>query len=224
MSTTLRLVITEMQVGQSGGENLFNTALRTLDANVNLAAISQVNAPPGGETGGEVNLVGTSGTGDFSGKDNQIAYYDNGWKFIVADEGMMCYLQNDDQYLTFNGTTWEPFSTPKFVVVPKTANFNIEIQDNGTLFTNTGASGIITGILPVATVGLQYYFAIGTAFMLRIDPDGTDQISLPTSGVLESAGEYIESNVIGETLHVVCAVANTWNIFGNTGTWAPETP
>ena len=106
MATTSRLVITEMVVGQSGGENLFNTALRTLDANINLTAIRQSNTPVGGETGGEVYLVGTSGSGDFNGEDNKIAYYDNGFKFIVADEGMTCYLQNTNVFVKFDGSTW----------------------------------------------------------------------------------------------------------------------
>ena len=223
MAVTSRLTITEMVVGQSGGENLFNAALRTLDANVNLTAISQVASPPGGETGGEVHLVTNGGTsGDFSGKDNQIAYYDNGWKFVVADEGMVAYLQNDEQYFTFNGTTWEPFSTPKFVVVPKTANFNIEIQDNGTLLTNTGAVGTITGVLPVSTVGLQYYFAVGAAQELRIDPDGSETISLPSTGVPGAVGKYLTANAIGESVHLVCTVTGNWTVYGFTGTWTAE--
>lgn len=225
MATTSRLVITEMVVGQSGGENLFNTALRTLDANVNLTAITQTNQEAGGETGGEVYLVTNGGTtSEFSGKDNQIAYYDNGFKFIVADEGMICYLQDEDLYFTFNGSTWEPFSTPKLVVVPKTANFNIETTDNGTLFTNTGAGGAIEGTLPAATVGLQYYFACGAAQSLRAGPDGSETISnaagTPATG---GAGKYLGSaGVIGETLHIVCAVAGTWNVVGNVGVWTLE--
>ena len=106
MATTSRLNITEMVVGQSGGENLFNTALRTLDANVNLTAISQVNNSVS-TTAGDLHLVTNGGTtGNFSGKDNQIAYYDQGWKFIVADEGMTCYLQNTNVFVKFDGSTW----------------------------------------------------------------------------------------------------------------------
>lgn len=104
----------------------------------------------------------------------------------------------------------------------KTAAYTILTTENGTGFTNTGASGAVTLSLPAATVGLHYYFYLGAAQQLRIDPNGTETISLPSSGVPGAAGKYLVADAVGETVHLVCAVAGTWSVMGYTGTWTAE--
>lgn len=104
----------------------------------------------------------------------------------------------------------------------KTAAYTIKTTENGCGFTNTGASGAIVLTLPPATVGLNYYFRVSAAQELRIDPDGTETISLPSSGVPGAAGKYLSADAIGETVRLVCAVAGSWSVFGYTGTWTAE--
>lgn len=103
-----------------------------------------------------------------------------------------------------------------------TANDTLTVHENGTLHTNTGAAGAITIALPAATVGLHFYFAVGAAQQLRIDPNGTETISLPSNGVPGAAGKYLVADAIGETVRLVCAVAGNWAVFGFTGTWTAE--
>jgi len=223
MAVTSRFNITEMAVGQSGGENLFNAALRTLDISVQLTAISfDTGSGTGGETGGEVYIVSNGGTvSPFTGKDNQIAYYDNGFKFIPAINGWVVFITDELLYYKFDGTTWEKQSQGLFPVEAKTGNYTVVTPDDvGKLFTNEGAGGTITFSLPAATVGQHYYFAIAAAQTLQVDPAASENISLPPTGVLQGNGVDIFSNVVGETLHVICAVTGTWNVWGTTGTWA----
>lgn len=109
------------------------------------------------------------------------------------------------------------------IVEAKTADYTIDVTaDNGKTFTNTGASGTISIQLPAATVGQRYRFALGAAQQLRIEPSGSETISLPSTGVAESAGDYIVADAIGETCEIQCCVAGTWNVFGFTGTWTGQ--
>lgn len=103
-----------------------------------------------------------------------------------------------------------------------TADDTLTNAENGTCHTNTGAAGAVVLTLPAATVGRHYYFAVGAAQALRIDPNGTETISLPSSGVPGAAGKYLEADAVGETVHLLCAVAGNWSVVGYTGTWTAQ--
>jgi hypothetical protein len=103
-----------------------------------------------------------------------------------------------------------------------TAGDTLTAQETGTVHTNTGATGAITLVLPAATVGLHFKFYVGAAFELRIDPNGTETISLPSTGVAGAAGKYLTADAVGETVQLFCAKAGTWAVLGHTGTWTAE--
>lgn len=103
-----------------------------------------------------------------------------------------------------------------------TAADTLTTAENGTCHTNTGASGAIVITLPAATVGLHYYFGLGAAQELRIDPSGSETISLPSSGVPGAAGKYLVADAVGETVHLMCVKAGNWAVMGFTGTWTAE--
>lgn len=104
-------------------------------------------------------------------------------------------------------------------VEAKTANYTVTEADNGKLFTNAGASGAITFALPAAKAGMNFKFAVRVAQELRIDPNGTETISLPSTGVPSAAGAYIVADAIGETVDIFCPADGTWAVAGYTGTW-----
>lgn len=100
-----------------------------------------------------------------------------------------------------------------------TANDTLTASESGTAHTNTGASGAITFTLPSATVGLRYLFGVGVAQQLRIDPAGSETISLPSTGAPSAAGAYIVADAIGEFVEIVCLIAGNWSVRSYTGTW-----
>lgn len=104
----------------------------------------------------------------------------------------------------------------------KTANYTVKTTENGTAFTNTGAAGAITLSLPAATPGLHYSFRVSVAQALQIDANGSETISLPSTGVPGAAGKYLTCATIGCTVHLQCFVAGTWSVVGHTGTWTAE--
>lgn len=104
-------------------------------------------------------------------------------------------------------------------VEAKTAAYTVVAGvDNGKTFTNAGAAGAVTFSLPPATVGQWFRFVVKATQELRIDPNGTETISLPT-GVQQAAGAYIVADAIGERVSVECVKAGEWETSEAVGTW-----
>lgn len=109
-----------------------------------------------------------------------------------------------------------------YTVEVKTADYTIlNPSDHAKIFTNEGAAGAITFALPAATVGQRYGFHVKAAQELRIDPNGTETIALPT-GVQQAAGKYITANAIGEYIRILCVKAGEWDVEADVGTWGAE--
>jgi hypothetical protein len=103
-----------------------------------------------------------------------------------------------------------------------TSGDTLTAAETGSAHSSVGASGTVTLALPAATVGLEFFFYVGAAQELRLDPDGTETISLPSTGVPGGAGKYLTANAAGESVHLVCMVAGSWAVAGFTGTWTAE--
>lgn len=103
-----------------------------------------------------------------------------------------------------------------------TAGDTLLVAEANSIHTNAGASGTIVIILPAATVGQEYEFAVGAAFELRIDPNGTETIALPSTGAQGGAGKYLVADAVGEWVRLKCVVAGTWTPMGYFGTWTSE--
>lgn len=77
-----------------------------------------------------------------------------------------------------------------------TANTDVSVLDNGHIFTNEGAAGLITWSLPPAIRGLKFTF-VRTDFAagedVRIDPDGTEHI-FQLDGTDCGAGKWFGSD------------------------------
>lgn len=107
-------------------------------------------------------------------------------------------------------------------VEAKTANYTVvENVDNGKTFTNDGAAGAVVFALPAATPGQWYRFVVKAAQELRIDPNGSQTIALPT-GVQQAAGKYISADAVGERISVECVKAGVWETHEAVGTWSAE--
>lgn len=100
-----------------------------------------------------------------------------------------------------------------------TADDTLLSSESGTTHTNAGASGAIVLTLPAATVGLTFRFVVRAAQELRIDPAGSETISLPSTGVPGAGGAYLTANAIGEAVELFCDTAGTWTAGFFTGTW-----
>lgn len=94
--------------------------------------------------------------------------------------------------------------------------------ENGAVCTNEGAGGAVTYALPPAVKGLSYVFCVLAAQELRIDPNGSETIALPSTGAQSAAGKYISADAIGEWVAVRCVKTGEWQTTGFLGTWTAE--
>lgn len=113
--TTPNLGLNVIDEGQSGAHILLNENLRTLDALIGCTVITyQDTAPPASPSNGDAYIPASGATGDWSGHDNEIAYYHDGWSFHTPNDGwivfssleshMFCYVTNAWVRVPFQGT------------------------------------------------------------------------------------------------------------------------
>jgi hypothetical protein len=93
---------------------------------------------------------------------------------------------------------------------------------SGAVISNLGAAAAAVYALPPATPGLNFSFLVEVAQELRIDPDGTETVAAPATGVQAAAGKYIGADAIGERVSLVCVTAGTWDVLDYVGTWTAE--
>lgn len=106
MSTfTPNLNLDEIAAAQSEPEVPINSALRKLDALVQMSVLSIANAPPGSPADGDRHIVGTAPTGTFAAHDNAIAFWVAGtfneWRFETPKVGWLAYVEALDKYYYF---------------------------------------------------------------------------------------------------------------------------
>lgn len=99
---------------------------------------------------------------------------------------------------------------------------NVNAAYAGAIISNFASGSAAMFNLPAALVGMEFYFYVLAAVELRINPDGTETIGLPSSGVQQAAGKYITADAIGEYVHVICAKAGQWETLDYRGTWTVE--
>jgi len=87
---------------------------------------------------------------------------------------------------------------------------------------NLGAGAAATFTLPAAEPGLRVTAVVEVAQELRLDPDGTETIALPSTGVQGAAGKYLTANALAETVELVCLTVGTWDAVNFQGTWTAE--
>lgn len=104
-------------------------------------------------------------------------------------------------------------------VVKKTANYTVKESENGQSFSNKGASGAVQFTLPPAKEGLWFRFYVSVAQTLAIFPDGNDLVALPSTGALQSTGQGISADAIGENVEIQCVEDGKWYVNRSVGTW-----
>jgi hypothetical protein len=105
--TTPILSLTEWASGQAQPDATVNTDIRWLEAFAPLIVLAQQNAPPGSPAEGDRYIVGTAGSGAWSGHNNQVALRMNGaWAFKTAPNGTQAYIIGSSSEKRYLSGTW----------------------------------------------------------------------------------------------------------------------
>lgn len=107
MSTPI-LGLTELASAQSQPHLIVNANTRALEA-VARGTVLTVgdNAPPGSPADGDMHVVGTSATGDWSGHDDELALYTvNGWIFFTPATEQLVRNADDGEPYRYTGSAW----------------------------------------------------------------------------------------------------------------------
>lgn len=107
MATTSHLGITLVEQAQAQKEITVNQAFTRIDALLNTGAKSRTTStPPGSPASGDLYIVGASPTGDWSGQAEKLAYFDQVWKFITPQAGLMLWVNDEGLSYVYDGTDW----------------------------------------------------------------------------------------------------------------------
>lgn len=113
MSNSPNLALPYLEAAQAQKHVTHNEALRSLDAIVQLSVIDRgPTTPPGEPSDGERYIVAPDGSGDWLGKDLQIAAWQDGvWIFHAPRPGWLCWIADEDLLVVWDGEAWTDAGT-----------------------------------------------------------------------------------------------------------------
>ena len=105
---TTNLQLPLLVQNQAGKEITHNEALIILDNIVQNGVIDKdLTTPPTEPSMNDLYIVGENATGLWEDRDNQLAFYDNGWRFIEPRNGFIFWINDENKLYCFNGTKWQ---------------------------------------------------------------------------------------------------------------------
>jgi len=147
--TTPRSALPLLAAAQSQKHVTHNEALLELDALIATTILDRdLSTPPSTPGDGDTYLVKATGTGEWTGQDNKLAYaIDGGWRFYVPFEGLAAYVADEAKLIFYNGSAWADFASvvplenlPMLGVNASADSTNkLSVASAAVLFNNIGA-------------------------------------------------------------------------------------
>jgi len=108
MSDTTHLQLPLLEAAQAQKHITHNEALQALDILVMPAVKDKdLQDPPPSPVEGDRYLIAAAATGDWSGKDGQLAAYQDGvWRFFVPGTGWSTWVEDEAAFYVYDGLAW----------------------------------------------------------------------------------------------------------------------
>ena len=161
-------------------------------------------APPAAPTEGEIWLVATAATGNWAGKDGQLAMYiDAAWSFLIPKEGWSAWFAGERQARIYDGASWvNPLSTGDVTMLgiaatPDETN-RLAISSDASLFNHAGSGHQLKLNKAATTDTASLLFQSNWSGRAEIGLMGTDALEFKTSpdGNAWAVGLAIDGNGI----------------------------
>jgi len=176
------------------------------------------SSPPVTPLKGDRHIIGSNASGIWSGKENQIAEYDDAWEYTIPFEGMTVYVNDYHRTLQFNIFWDETTAIGRCVVRSENTGRTLTLNDIGKILTCESSSTQIFNLPSVSVddIGIVFRFSKLGIGIVRINASDSDIITD------SSAGGYIQNSKSFQTwalISLVLVKENIWSILDGIGTW-----
>lgn len=204
-----------IQPSQAQKHVTHNEALRILDVVTQLGvAADDLSSAPGTPAEGSRYIVDTGATGDWAGRDGEVALFEtNAWRFFVPRAGWRAYVINRDAMVVFDGAEWVDLESPELEEIetfglgmttlpstPFSAKINAALWT--ALYAADGGTGDILKTLNKETTTDDAGFVFQQNFETRglFGLFGTDDLRLATSA---DGSTFLDGLIVNSATAVV---------------------
>jgi hypothetical protein len=127
MHETLNLKLPFLMQGQINKDITHNEALILIDAvlNSSLKSLNKFSKPPTNLKEGELILISETSEGNFQNFPSHLAFYNNGWRFILPKEGFYIWVSDIKRMCVYNGKNFVPaLSLNEEEIAPSSESLN----------------------------------------------------------------------------------------------------
>ena len=211
MENTTNLKLPLMIPNQSGKEITHNEALAIIDNILQNGVIDKdLTTAPENPNNNDIYIVGKNATGIWEGKDNQLAFYDNGWRFIEPREGFIFWVNDEDKLYTYNGTKWvetiassgsgsttEELNDLTDVGITSASQYDI-LQHDGTNFVNTKSPQQLSMIGINTTANTNNKLSVKSDYVLFDKNTNNSRVKVNKATSADTASHLFQTNYSGK--------------------------
>ena len=215
MENTTNLKLPLLIPNQSGKEITHNEALVVIDNILQNGVIDKdLATPPENPNSNDIYIVGKNAIGDWADKDKQIAFYDNGWRFVKPREGFIFWVNDEDKLYTYNGSKWieavassssgntggtsdaQELNDLSDVEITSAGKYDI-LQHDGTDFVNTKSLQQLTMLGINATADSDNKLSVKSDYVLFDKSTDNSRVKVNKAASTDTASHLFQTNYGG---------------------------
>jgi hypothetical protein len=176
---TEKLGLSEIVLSQAAKEITHNEALRQIEGRTVGASSRTTTAPPGSPTNGDVYIIPTGATGEWSGKTNQLAHrYGGVWNYWTPVAPVRLWVADEQLVVVWNGTDWVTLVGPSLIPPFVDTTTIVKGSADATKLARLEVDGFTTGTTRVLTPLNKDYTLEETGHASKHVSGGSDAIKL----------------------------------------------